>query len=172
MLKRYDLIMAIYITRHGFAFALFEGALAPLDWGVIRRSEPNKNRRCIKAATALIERCRPDCVVLQDTSWTGTRRSQRTSALNAAFFELADCNDIPVCVFTRERVHVTFADLGQVTKHSIAEAIAKRIPAFERYVPPRRKPWMSEDDRMGLFDAAALALTFFREVGESRREVA
>ncbi|WP_156527887.1 hypothetical protein [Bradyrhizobium stylosanthis] len=45
-----------------------------------------------------------------------------------------------------------------------AERIAKHIPAFEQYVPPPRKPWMSEDRRMGLFDAAALALTFFQTV--------
>jgi hypothetical protein len=37
------------------------------------------------------------------------------------------------------------------------------IPAFERYVPPPRKPWKSEDARMGIFDAAALALTFFKD---------
>jgi hypothetical protein len=42
-------------------------------------------------------------------------------------------------------------------------ARAKHIPAFERHVPPPRKPWMSEDARMGLFDAAALALIFFQK---------
>ncbi|MGY4282682.1 hypothetical protein ACVWXO_001902 [Bradyrhizobium sp. LM2.7] len=36
-------------------------------------------------------------------------------------------------------------------------AIAKRIPALMLYLPPARKPWMSEDARMGVFDAAALA---------------
>ena len=31
------------------------------------------------------------------------------------------------------------------------------------YLPPIRKIWKSEDSRMGLFDAAALALTFFHQ---------
>ena len=31
------------------------------------------------------------------------------------------------------------------------------------YVPPERKPWMSEDPRMGIFDAAALAWMYFHE---------
>ena len=35
------------------------------------------------------------------------------------------------------------------------------IPAFEAFLPEPRKWWNSEDPRMGLFDAAALALTFF-----------
>ena len=49
----------------------------------------------------------------------------------------------------------------------MAELIAQRIPAFERYVPPPRKPWMSEDARMGLFDAAGLGLVFFERAGGS-----
>jgi len=52
--------------------------------------------------------------------------------------------------------------IGVTNKRQLAEAIAARIPAFERYLPPPRKPWMSEDSRMNLFDAAALALTFFQ----------
>jgi hypothetical protein len=46
-----------------------------------------------------------------------------------------------------------------------SQLIAKHIPAFERYIPPPRKPWMSEDPRMGLFDAVALGLVFFQEQG-------
>ena len=49
-----------------------------------------------------------------------------------------------------------------MTKHGIAQTIAKHIPALSLYLPPARKPWMSEDARMGLFDAAALALMFFQ----------
>jgi hypothetical protein len=45
--------------------------------------------------------------------------------------------------------------------------IAKHIP-FEQHVPPPRKPWKSEDARMGLFDAAALALVFFQKAGEEQ----
>jgi hypothetical protein len=60
-------------------------------------------------------------------------------------------------------VYLTFASAGLANKQSLAEVIAKYIPAFERHVPPPRKPWMSEDARMGLFDAAALALVFFQK---------
>ncbi len=56
----------------------------------------------------------------------------------------------------------TFAQQGVINKQSLAEAIARHMPAFERYLPPPRKPWMSEDSRMNLFDAAALALAFFQ----------
>jgi hypothetical protein len=52
-----------------------------------------------------------------------------------------------------------------MTKHRIAEMIAKHIPALNLYVPPARKSWMSEDARMGIFDAAALAWMFFHSIG-------
>jgi hypothetical protein len=83
------------------------------------------------------------------------------SNLNAALLELAEQQGLPVCAFSRDSVRAAFAYLGSPTKHAIAEVIAKHIPAFEPYLPPERKRWMEEDARMGIFDAAALALTFF-----------
>jgi hypothetical protein len=159
--QRYELALAIYLTRRGFAFVLFEGSLSPLDWGTTRRYGPEKNDHCLKIAGALFRRYHPDVLVLQDTSWTGTQRSERIMNLNAALFEFAERQGLPVCAFSRDSVRTVFGYLGSPTKHAIAEVIAKHIPAFEPYLPPERKPWMEEDARMGIFDAAALALTFF-----------
>jgi hypothetical protein len=48
---------------------------------------------------------------------------------------------------------------GRGTKHALAEIIAKRFPEeLGSRLPPKRKPWMSEDSRMNIFDAVALAL--------------
>jgi hypothetical protein len=69
---------------------------------------------------------------------------------------------IPVRAYSRAEVRDAFAYAGQVDKQSLAELIAKHIPAFERYIPPPRKAWMSEDRRMGIFDAVALGLVFYR----------
>ena len=159
--QRYELVLAIYLTRRGFAFVLFEGALSPLDWCTTWRHGPEKNDHCLKIARALFNRHHPEVLVLQDTSWTGTQRSQRITNLNAALLELAEQQGLPVCAFSRDSVRAAFAYLGSPTKRAIAELIAKHIPAFEAYVPPERKRWMEEDARMGIFDAAALALTFF-----------
>ena len=76
--------------------------------------------------------------------------------------ELADQKEIPAVQYSRTQAQRCFAQFGATTKLEIAVVIAEHIPAFERYVPPVRKPWMSEEARMGLFDAAALALTFFQ----------
>jgi Holliday junction resolvasome RuvABC endonuclease subunit len=172
MLKRNELVLAIYLNRRGFAFVLFEAPLSPVDWGIARRDGDRRNAHCLKAIAALIRRYRPDVLVLQDTSWTGTRRSPRITNLNAAIFELAERDGIPVCAFLRERVRAAFSHLGSASKHAIAEAIVKHIPAFERYLPPPRKSWMAEGSRIGLFDAAALALTFFHSAAGEGQEAA
>jgi hypothetical protein len=172
MFKRYELVLAIYLTRRGFAFVLFEGSLSPVDWGITRRDGLGKNDRCLTVISALLRRYRPDVLILQDMSWTGTHRPRRITDLNSATFELAERHGIAVCAFSNERVRAAFSHVGSPSKYTIAEAIAKHIPAFERYLPPPRKPWMPEDSRMGLFEAAALALTFFHSATGGDQEAA
>jgi len=117
---------------------------------------------------SVLDRYEPDILVLQDTSRNGTRRAHRVTKLNADIAELGEARGIPVFAYTRADVCNAFSYLGDVNEQIIAEAIAKHIPAFERYVPPPRKPWMSEDTRMGLFDAAVLGLVFFQRTGGQR----
>jgi hypothetical protein len=91
-------------------------------------------------------------------------------ALNNAVEAAANQRSVPVFKYSREEVYSTFESVGFVNKQMLAELIAKHIPAFERYVPPPRKPWKSEDARMGIFDAAGLALTFFQKAGTEQRK--
>jgi len=44
------------------------------------------------------------------------------------------------------------------TKHGRARLVADRFPELEPFLPPVRKIWMHEDDRMSIFDAASFAL--------------
>jgi hypothetical protein len=63
---------------------------------------------------------------------------------------------------------IYFAD-GRGTKHALAEIIAKRFPGeLASRLPPKRKPWMSEDYRMSIFDAVALVLAFRKRHLESK----
>jgi hypothetical protein len=106
-------------------------------------------------------------VVLQDMSERGTHRPHRIRRLNKTITERAESNGLPVRFFSRNDVRRCFAYLQTVSKDAIAAAITKHIPAFERFLPPPRKLWKSEDARMGIFDAAALALTFFYTVDQN-----
>src|SRR5262245_17850477 len=158
--RRHTLVLSVYLNSHGFGFVLFEGHLSPFDWGTKQIRGSNKQRRCLERIAKLIDR-NPDVLVLQNTSPNGTRRAGRIMRLNAMVADLAVERGIPVYAYSRADVCDVFRHLGFSNKQMLAELIAKQIPAFVRYVPPPRKPWMSEDARMGLFDAAALVLVFF-----------
>ncbi|HSE37313.1 MAG TPA: hypothetical protein VLG74_08430 [Blastocatellia bacterium] len=163
--RRYDLVLSIYLNTRGFAFIVFEGHLSPFDWGIRETRGPGKRQVCRPRITQLFDRYAPDLLVIQDTSPHGTRRVRWISILNASVAELAEDRGIPVFAYSRDQVRSAFECYGCPNKQSLAELIAKHIPAFEQYVPPPRKPWMSEDRRMGLFDAAALALMYFQSLG-------
>ena len=162
--RRYDLVLAIHLQSRGFAFVLFEGWFAPVDWGVQEARGQKKNARSLTQIASLLTLHTPDVLVLQDMSGRGTLRAPRIQELNRRIAELADQRGIVVRTYSRTQVLDYFAELGAVTKHRVAETIAKHIPALNLYVPPTRKAWMSEDARMGIFDAAALAWMFFRSI--------
>jgi hypothetical protein len=83
---------------------------------------------------------------------------------------LAAANGVRVHRVSRTKVRQVFAPLGATKKHRIASVIAVRFPELAARLPPERKPWMSEDSRMTIFDAAAFALALF--AGEKHSAVA
>src|ERR1700674_416749 len=169
MSRRPNFIFAIHLQTRGFAYVLFEESRIPIDWGVYDARGADKNARSLIRINSLLELHTPDVLVLQDMSEQGTRRARRIRELNRRAAELADQRGVRVKRYSRAQVMEYFAELGAVTKHKIAEAIAKHIPALNLYVPPARKPWMSENARMGIFDAAALAWLFFRSIHADRQ---
>jgi hypothetical protein len=154
-------VLSVYPQSRGLAYALFEGILSPIDWGIREARGSEKNARCLKRVGELFSRYEPDVLVLQDIPHCGSRRDSRIHALHGSIVELAQIYTIPVRLYTREEMHARFAGLGATTKHAIAETIAKHVPALKVYVPPPRKPWKGEHAHMGIFEAAALAWMFF-----------
>jgi Holliday junction resolvasome RuvABC endonuclease subunit len=75
---------------------------------------------------------------------------------------------IKVRSFSRRDVKRRFAESGASNKQEIAVAIANRFSELAPRLPRFRKPWMSEDYRMSIFDAVALAIAFFQFQKEKR----
>jgi hypothetical protein len=162
--KRHMLTLAMYLNSRGFSFVLFKGARPPYacDWGIFDLRGPRKDQTCVRKMKELLDRYDIGALVIQDTGPDGTRRALRLSILNAALEAAAIENSIPVFKYSRADVHTRFASAKFTNKQTLAQVIAKHVPELARHVPPPRKPWMTEDARMGLFDAAALAFVFFR----------
>jgi hypothetical protein len=163
-------VLAIYFQAAGFAFAVLSDGHEPLvAWGVPEFRGANTEARCLKRIESLLLLHTPDVLVLQDTSQRNTRRASRIQELNRETVGLAKDLGVRVSTYARTRVQDYFKDLGADTKQRMAEIIAKHLPALELYVPPPRKPWKSQDPRMGIFEAAALAWMFFRGTDSDQR---
>jgi hypothetical protein len=162
-LRKHALTMSLYLNSRGFAFVLFEGTLSPYDWGVFDARGPEKDRHVVHKVRCLLRQYVPDVLVMQDMSPEGTPRAIRLTLLNSELAAIAHELGMPLFTYSRDEIYAGFNSMGFANKQMLAKLIARHIPAFERHVPPPRKPWMSEDARMGLFDAAALALLFFQK---------
>jgi hypothetical protein len=103
-LRRYAVVLSVYLNTRGFAFVLFEGPVSPFDWGVKEVRGRGKRRRCLINIEALFGRYQPDILVLQDMSPSGTTRAPRINHLNAAIATLAEGCGMPVYSYSREVV--------------------------------------------------------------------
>jgi len=154
------LVLAIDPAPRGFGYALFEGPQKPLDWG-ITEVRFQKNKRSLDHVKKLISFYEPEVVVLEDCTGEKSHRCARAQDLIDQISSYADIQNIEIKKYSRARIQEVFSISGARTKHSIARKISEWLPVFSVRTPPERKPWMSEDRRMNIFDAVALALTYY-----------
>lgn len=159
--NRSETVLAVYPTTRGFGYVLMRSPLSPVDWGASTAPGKQKNAKCIVKISALIEAHQPDVLVFEDPTADGSRRSPRIRNLCLAIGRLADAQSVEVLAYPRSRVKEFFKQFGARTRHEVAVVIAKQVTALERFLPSRRKPWQTESPRISIFNAAALAMTFF-----------
>jgi len=158
------LILSIFPSTRGFGFALFEGAWIPVDWG-FRHASGDKNAICVQKVQSLIERFKPELLLLEDCAGDGSNRGDRVEKLVTEIEKLSLINKVTVKKYSRAQIQECFAQLEAKTKHEIAEAIAGMLPEFPPQLPPPRKIWLPEDYRMSIFDAVSLIFTHFYFMG-------
>jgi len=155
-------VLAVDPAVRGLGFVVLEGRTKLVDWGVKEARSGDKNARCLRRVEELIAIYWPQAIVVEGYAGPGSRRCRRVERLIDAIERLSAREKLPVRRFSRAAVRKAFAPLGAATKHEIAQALAARFPELAPRLPPFRKPWMSEDYRMSIFDAAALGWTYFR----------
>ena len=148
--------MAIDPFSRGVGFAVLEGGDLLVDWGT-RSTGSADNARAVRVIDKLIDRFRPDILAMEDWDSTGSRRCERIQALlnriaaqegRAGLVRLVSRLDIQ----SIGRLPITS------TKEGRARLLAERFPEVRPFLPPTRKIWMSEDDRMAIFDALSFAV--------------
>jgi len=155
--RELHLALAVDPTTKGFAFVVLEDGLL-VDWGVRHAGSP-KNSGSIRKLRILLNQFRPDVLVLEDIRHPSSRRWRRIRYLIGWFGREARSHHIMLRKVTRREVQKQFSPYsGQLTKYRIAVALADRFPELRERLPRVRKMWMTEDERMSVFDALAMAV--------------
>jgi Holliday junction resolvasome RuvABC endonuclease subunit len=152
-------VLAIDPTSKGFGFAVLEGPVFLADWGNKDAGRAD-SILALRHLGGLLDHYRPDVVVVEDVTKEGSRRRARVREMIGSIESIAAGRGILLARVSRHQVRVAFGG-PCVTKQQIATAIADHFPELVPRLPPRRKAWMSEDERMAIFDAVSFALTFY-----------
>ncbi len=149
-------ILAIYLTYRGFGFVVFEDPQTVIDWGhaSVEYHDPEIFRKRIKAS---IEANQIERVLSYSAHGRPTPIQRNIQSLKSI------CKDkkVKCTVLSKEEINTVFESFGSYTKYQRAGLVAAYLPDLAYKLPPKRKPWMSEDLRMSIFDSACLALTYF-----------
>lgn len=159
--KKHKIILAVFVNRIGFGFTAFEDGM-PVDWGakdLRRRAHANG----LVAFRTLLAWYRPCVVVMREYHRDRTHRGERAKALLRSMRAAARRRGTAVHRVSRQSVQECFAGVDAKNKYDVACEIVKRFPEFEDRLPRKRRLWESEEYGMGIFDAAAIALTYLSQ---------
>ena len=139
---------------------VLEGSDSLVDWG-LKDTRKTKAEKSLKQIARLIAHYEPTVLVLEDATHESCRRRPRIRVLLQQARDLAAAKNITSFPISRRLMQAAFIPHRARNKEHIADLLVSRFPELATRRPPVRKPWMSEADRMSIFDAAALAVTFF-----------
>lgn len=156
-------VLAIDPTPRGFGFVVLEGPRIVVDWGVKsgRAASIEREQQLLSRFGDLVNQYHPQALILEDVSAPESRRRGRVRLLVATMQNVAIWNNIVVRKISQSQVKRVFKRYNAQSKYEIACTVSQFLPEIAPWLPRRRKPWTGEDYRMAVFNAAALALSFF-----------
>jgi Holliday junction resolvasome RuvABC endonuclease subunit len=154
-------IIAVTLSSRGLGYVVMEGQDVFIAHGNKVVEGGDKNVKSFDWVEKLIARYQPGVLVLQDVAAKGSRRASRIKSLHGQIVKLARKHKIQVKLISGKQVRSLLLGNPKGTKQEMAEMLAKQFPdELASCLPPKRKPWKSEDCRMDIFDAVALAVVF------------
>jgi len=154
--------LAVSLSSRGFGYAVMEGSNS-LICHANKEFKQDRNARSLVQIGKLVKLYQPDVLVLQDVNAKGTRRAPRIKELHRQVLALAKRHDLKVVKISQTKLRLTLLGREDGTKQELAELLAKRFPEeLAAHLPPKRKPWESEDSRMDIFDAVGLDVAFLK----------
>ena len=159
-------VLAIDPFSRGVGFAVLEGRDLLVDWG-IRTTGSADNAKSSRVIGKLVDRFRPDILALEDWDSAGSRRCGRIQTLLDRI-AAQEGKRVFVRLVTRHDIRSIGPLPTTGTKDGRARFLADRFPEVRPFLPPVRKIWMPEDDRMAIFDALSFAVACLPQQKEKR----
>lgn len=144
-------VIGIELYSRGYGFAVLEGATRLVDRGLVQ-VRPWSQKKVVERLKGLLVHYRPDTVALEDLE--GTRKGKRVRKAHEAMVAMAQEEGVEVRTITRRDLLEHF---GAETRYELACAVVERFPELRPHLPPPRKPWESEDERLKIFLALSRA---------------
>jgi hypothetical protein len=156
--KSFTRVLALDLHPRHFGYVVVEGRDSLLDWGVRSyRHKHNSADALIRGRLRpLLDLWRPSVVVLHDPLIIRTPNPPTSKLLKKQIIKAAKDQRARVQILKKRPTDRA----ERVTKYERAQAVVQRFPVLTRKLPPKRKPWESEDYRMSMFAAAALAMAY------------
>ena len=160
-------VLALDLHSSSFGFAVFDGPDDLIDWGIksfLHGSKAVKVPMPQKLAK-LINYHEPEIIVIRAPKTTTAQK--RANVVERLTRRRIKIRTIPDAV-----IRGAFPQQSR-NKYQIATAIAELFPELSPRLGARRKVWQSEKYSMSIFDAAAIALSYFSTqpgCGKSRDE--
>src|SRR5664280_3278773 len=153
-------LLAIALSARGFGFVVMEGQKTIIECGG-RVADGDKNAQSLAKLEKLLTFYQPGVLVLQDVGAKGSRRAPRIKTLNWQIKAAAEKRKIKVQLISGKQLRSLLLGNPKGTKQEMDEMLAMQFPdELASRLPPKRKLWKSEDSRMDIFDAVALAVVF------------
>jgi hypothetical protein len=151
-------LLAIDLSGRGFAFAVFDGSKKLADWGTRVR---DASTDLVTKAKRLINSYKPHTLAVLDPRAPQSRRPERTIEVSDTLMRLAQAEGLETMLIPWTAVQRVCTGSSSAEKQVVAAKVAERFPELTSLVPPKRKPWESEYERMNVLDAVALGHTAY-----------
>ncbi len=153
---RCERVVALDLTSKGFAFGILESEERLVDWGT--RECGRRVSLFLPALSAVVERYRPDRLVIEEPAGSLKKRQGRDLLVWAE--QWAHDNDLAVATISQDQLDRYF---GSEQRYVVASAVARHFERLTPQLPPARKRWESERVRLSVFVAVGRGLASFRQ---------
>src|ERR1700687_4490240 len=152
-------VLALDLHPRRFGYVVVESPSRLLDWGVRghRHKDTSADVLIRRGLRPLIELWRPSILVLRKEPRTTQKPHQQRDRLLKRIATEAKNHRVAVRILKKR----PGADQGKrLTKYENARRAAEQFSVLRWKMPPKRRPWESEDYRMSIFEALEIAVTY------------